>query len=74
MASTLKDVETIMALHKRILLYGLEDVPIDRALIEAAKESANRLEEDDLFEFKFNYDDDISFLQSVVDFTRSFFK
>ncbi len=74
MASTLKDVETIMALHKRILLYGLEDVPIDRALIEAAKESANRLEEDDLFEFKFNYDDDISFLQSVVDFTRSLFK
>lgn len=70
MASTIKDVETIMALHKRILLYGLEDVPIDRALIEAAKESAKRLQEDDMFEF--NYDGDISFFQSVDDFTRAF--
>ncbi len=72
MASTIKDVETIMALHKGILLYGLEDAPIDEALIDAAKESAKRLQEDDMFEF--NYDDDISFFQSVIDFTRYFCK
>lgn len=70
MASTMKDVETIMTLHKRILLYGLENTPIDAALIVAAKESAKRLQEDDMFQF--NFEDDISFFQSVVDFTRSF--
>lgn len=72
MASTMKDVETIMALHKRILLYGLENTPIDEALIEEAKESAKRLQEDDMFEF--NFEDNTSFFQSVVDFSRSFFK
>lgn len=72
MASSMKDVETVMMLHKNILLFGLENAPIDKALIVAAKESAKRLQEDDMF--RFNFDDDISFFQSVVDFSRSFFK
>ena len=69
-ASSIEDLETIMALHKRILLYGLEDIPLDEALIQAAKESAKRLEEDDLFEF--SYDDNYHFLKSICEFWDTF--
>ena len=65
-ASSMDDLRTIMALHESILLYGLEDRPIDKTLIENAKESARRLEEDDLFEF--NYEDNYSFFKSISEF------
>lgn len=71
MVSSMKDVETVMNLHKSILLHGLEKTPINKALIEEAKEAAKRLQEDDMFKFDLN--DDKSFFKSVVEFTRSFF-
>lgn len=72
MASSIKDVNAIMDFHKKILLLGLEDRPITEEDFEKAKEAARRLNEDEMWNFDLS--DKTSFCESVIEFSRSFFK
>lgn len=68
----MEDVMMIMNLDKAILLSGLEDIPLKKSDIDAAKEAAKRLNEKGLFEF--NLENDNAFFESVSKFANSFFR